>query len=89
LPIEARNLAPGFSVQGFPATDNCKSKIVNRQSSILPVAATTAPATTTAAAGKPAATAPATSPATRTASAAAPEVIARWTRFVDGQSAAL
>jgi hypothetical protein len=68
--------------------------IGNRKSAInLPIAAATATATTTttatSAAGLPAARAPATSTTSGAASSAPSEVGARWTRFVDGQPAAL
>jgi hypothetical protein len=91
LPIEILSLPPQFSGMAHTVTDDLQSKIVNRQSSmILPLAATTAPAPASpAAAGMPAATAPTASPASGATSSASPEVIARWTRFIDGQAAAL
>jgi hypothetical protein len=87
LPIDVSSLQPPSSVKVLTGTDAFKPKIVNRQSSILPVAAATPTATTTAASAAgmstPGATAT-TAASGATSSPASAKVVARRTRFVDG-----
>jgi hypothetical protein len=88
LPIEVSSLQLRSSVKLLTATDAFKPKIVNRQSSILPVAAATPTATTTAASpagmSTPGATATTTAASGATPSPASAKVVARRTRFVNG-----